>query len=284
MAVDGRSGIKIVNDTQPKTYPTVEAAIADGVPPAEAESRVRVKLIVTCTWDDVPHLDAKAKARLLESYPSYQKEARSKGVPSLGSGSIYQVPESLIRIAPFEIPRHFKRGYGLDVGWNRTAGVFGAWDQDTQTMFIYDIHYLGQSEPTTHAEAIKARGKWLPGKIDPAARGRSQEDGDKLIDTYREKGLNLTEADHAVEAGLTLVNDLLVSGRLKVFATCGYWFEEYRLYRRDEKGQIVKQFDHLMDATRYLILSGVSWLETPPGEGGYSLGPTAGGGGSWLNA
>lgn len=272
-----------MNDTQPKTYPTIEAAIADGVPLEEAANRVRVKLIVSCTWDDVPHLDATAKRRLLESFPSYQKEARSKGVPSLGSGSIYQVPESLIKVAPFPIPRHYKRGYGLDVGWNRTAAVFGAWDQEAMTMYIYDVHYVGQQNPTEHAEAIKARGAWIPGRIDPAARGRSQEDGRKILETYQEKGLDLNDADHAVEAGLVAVNDLLVSGHLKVFSNCGQWFEEYRLYRRDEKGQIVKQFDHLMDATRYLILSGVSWLETQPMEGGgYRFTPTALGGGSWM--
>ena len=30
-------------------------------------------------------------------------------------------------------------------------------------------------------------------------------------------------------------------------------FEEYRLYRRDDKGRIVKQHDHLMDCTRYVV-------------------------------
>jgi hypothetical protein len=29
------------------------------------------------------------------------------------------------------------------------------------------------------------------------------------------------------------------------------WLSEFRIYRRDEKGKIVKQNDHLMDATRY---------------------------------
>ncbi len=43
------------------------------------------------------------------------------------------------------------------------------------------------------------------------------------------------------------------AGRLKVFDSCGAWFEEFRLYRRDEKGRIVKQHDHLMDCTRYLV-------------------------------
>jgi hypothetical protein len=44
----------------------------------------------------------------------------------------------------------------------------------------------------------------------------------------------------------------LSTGRLKVFKTLGAWFEEFRLYRRDQKGHVVKENDHLMDATRYL--------------------------------
>lgn len=223
---------------------------------------------MTCTWDDVPHLDEKTKASLKSSYPAYQLDARTKGVPSLGSGSIYPVPESDVRVADFVLPRHFKRGYGFDVGWNRTAGVFGAWDAETDVIYLYGLHYRAHAEPTVHAEAIRARaGDWMPGRIDPAARGRSQEDGQKLIETYREKGLRLTEADHAVESGIQAVHDRLAGGRLKVFASLAEWFMEYRLYRRDEKGQIVKKFDHLMDATRYLILSGVSWLVAPPAEG-----------------
>lgn len=70
-------------------------------------------------------------------------------------------------------------------------------------------------------------------------------------------GLVLDLSDNAVEAGIHSVYRRMVSGRLKVFKSLGLWFEEYRLYRRDEKGKIVKENDHLMDCTKYLILSGM---------------------------
>ena len=44
------------------------------------------------------------------------------------------------------------------------------------------------------------------------------------------------------------------------------WLSEFRIYRRDEKGRIVKQSDHLMDATRYLILSGLQVACREPRE------------------
>ena len=74
----------------------------------------------------------------------------------------------------------------------------------------------------------------------------------------------LDVAPNAVEAGLLDVWRLLSTGRLKVFRSCKPWIEEFRLYRRDQKGRIVKQNDHLMDATRYAVLSGVDWLTVEP--------------------
>jgi hypothetical protein len=61
-----------------------------------------------------------------------------------------------------------------------------------------------------------------------------------------------------VEAGITEVWNLLVSGRLKVMASLTNWIREFRKYHRDDKGsgKIVKRDDHMMDATRYLIISG----------------------------
>lgn len=267
-----------------KTYVSAEEAIADGVPADEAPYRVRGKVIVTCTWDDVPHLGEEEKGRMFNSYPAYQRDARSKGIPSLGSGSIYTIPETDIRIAPFELPRHYKRGYGMDVGWRVTAAAFVAWDPETDIRYLYDIHYREQAVVTIHAEAIRARGAWLPGRIDPAANQRAQADGESLMDSYREKGLNLSDADHSVEAGIQLVHDLLSVGKLKIFSSCGKFFEEYRVYRRNEKGAIEKSQDHLLDALRYAILSGVSWLESPPVETtGYRYGPsTAAGVGGWM--
>ena len=137
---------------------------------------------MTATWDDVPHLSADAKEALLAGIPPYQRDARTKGIPQLGSGAIYPVPEADVLVAPFEIPAYWPRSYGLDVGWNRTAAVWRAKDPETGVRYLYSEHYRGQAEPVIHATSIKSRGEWIPGVIDPAARGRSQVDGRKLID------------------------------------------------------------------------------------------------------
>lgn len=216
------------------------------------------KYLVTCGWDEVPHLDEKTKADLLASTPPHLRDARSKGIPSLGSGAIYPIEPSEILIDPFQIPDYWPRAYGMDVGWNRTAAIWGAWDRSIDCIYLFTEHYRGQAEPSIHASAVKARGEWIPGVIDPAARGRSQIDGEQLIYAYQNLGLKVIPVEsefRGVESGIYEVWERLSTGRLKVFRTLQNWQSEYRLYRRDEKGKIVKEFDHLMDATRYLVVS-----------------------------
>lgn len=236
------------------------------------------KYVVMATWDDVPHLSDKDKEELWASIPPFQRDARSKGVPQLGAGAIYPVPESDIVIKGFEIGSDWPRCFGLDVGWNRTAAVWLAQEPETGIWYAYSEHYRGQAEPILHAEAIKSRGDWIPGVIDPASHGRSQNDGTRLIDVYRGVGIDLMPADNAVESGIYRVWELLSSGRLKIFESCVNLLNEYRVYRRDEKGRIVKDNDHAMDALRYAVMTGRDVAKQPVRRRPVS--PF--GGGSWM--
>lgn len=215
------------------------------------------KAMVMAGWDDVPHLKPEQKKLMLANTPPYLRDARSKGVPSLGAGAIYPIEESEIVVPDFPVPAHWTRLYGFDVGWNRTAAVWGAWDRDADIIYLYAEHYRGQAEPSIHADAIKARGI-IPGEIDPAARGRSQGDGEQLLQQYKDLGLKLSLANNGVESGLLEVWQRLSTGRLKIFRSLSNWRSEYRIYRRDEKGRIVKENDHIMDATRYLVNADVT--------------------------
>lgn len=219
------------------------------------------------SWEDVPHLTEEMKKAILESIPQWQRASRTRGVPRLGAGMIYQVDEDDVVVAPFELPRHYRRSYGMDVGWNRTAAVWTAFDGDSGTAYVYDEYYRGQAEPSVHAEAIKRRGLWIPGAIDPASRGRSQIDGQKLFDLYTDLGLDIEKADNAREAGIYNVWEMLSQGRLKIFRSCTNTMSEYRLYRRDEKGQVVKKNDHLMDALRYNVMTGLARAIVEPAHG-----------------
>lgn len=222
------------------------------------------KTAIFMGWADTPHLDKAAQESLLASYGPHERDARTKGIPQLGSGAIYPIPESEIIVRPFDVPAYWPRGYGMDVGWNRTAAVWGAHDRDTDVVYLYSEHYRGNAEPSIHADAIRSRGAWMSGVIDPAARSRGQKDGEQLLVNYTDLGLRLSPADNGREAGLLEVWQRLSSGRLKIFDSLQNWLMEYRLYRRDDKGAVVKERDHLMDATRYLVVSGIQNFSLPP--------------------
>lgn len=222
------------------------------------------KFVVMATWDDVPHLSQKVKDELYAAIPPFQRDARSKGVPQLGAGAIYPVPETDIVVPDFQIPSHWPRAYGMDVGWNKTAAVWGALDREDSTLYLYSEHYKGHAEPAVHVTSINARGPWVPGVIDPASRGRTQTDGAQLLQAYKDLGLDISTADNGVETGIHRVWERMSGGRLRVFKSCQNWLSEYRMYRRDDKGHVVKANDHLMDATRYLVASGIERATVKP--------------------
>ena len=221
----------------------------------------RTKYLVTATWDDAPHLSAQEKADLWESVPPHERKARSEGVPSLGAGAVWPVESSRILCDPFEVPEYWPLAFAMDVGWNCTAAVWGAWDRQNDIVYVYGEYKASQAEPATHVDAIKSRGKWIPGVIDPASRGRSQVDGISLLGEYQDMGLDVDPADNRVageEGGVHKVFRRMVAGRLKIFNTCVGIQDEMRLYRRNEHGKIVKSNDHLMDCLRYLVVSGMA--------------------------
>lgn len=221
----------------------------------EENARGAKKILITCTWDDVPHLDDEWKRSTLASTPMYLREARAKGIPTAGIGKVYPVEEEEFVIKPVQLAPHWRRCFGFDSGWHNTAAVWLAYDKDQDVVYLYSEYKRGEQPIDVHAMAIRARGEWIPGAGDAAAReGHSN---DTVIDLYKARGVNLVLANKAVDMGIAEVMSRLSTGKLKVFNTCQKWLNEYRMYSYDDKQRIVKRNDHLMDATRFGIVSGL---------------------------
>lgn len=204
----------------------------------------------------VPHISKKEVDDYVAQLQPYEREARSKGIPVLGAGRVYPEDPAGYTIKAFELPKHYLRIGGMDVGWKKTAACWGAIDPETGIVYIYDEHYKGEAEPFVHTEIIKLRNKngVIPLEIDSAAHGRSQLDGQNLFHMYEELGLKLNNANKAVYAGIFEVWTLLSQGRLKIFSNCTNLLSELSTYHRNEKGEIVKANDHLCDCLRYLVM------------------------------
>lgn len=228
---------------------------------------------VMCSWEEVPHIAPEEKERLRRDSLPYQRKAREYGIPELGAGAIFPIDPDDITVAPFEIPKHYWRGYGFDTGWKWTAACSGAWDRDADIIYLTHAYKVSEEKPAVHAAAVKAMTTWQTGAADPSAEGAGKvKDGEGIMQTYIALGLNLIQADNAVEAGLLDMYNRMTTGRLKVFSTLVPWFDEMRLYRRVERKtdtgstvRIVKENDHLMDASRYLIRTPECFGQEPVG-------------------
>lgn len=211
-------------------------------------------------WDDLPpHLDEATKVEILASIPEYQRDARTKGIPSLGSGAVYPVHEDLLVIPPFEIPKHFRRAYAIDFGWDDpTAILWGAIDPETNIIYFYAEHYLSRHPPAIHASVIKQRNTaadmTIPGVADPSGGGKGTHDGLRTRQLYEtDYQLSWINADNSIEPGISTVVDLMIAGKIKVFSTCINFISEFRSYRR-QNGKLAGN-DHLMDCLRYWVMT-----------------------------
>lgn len=222
------------------------------------------RYMVQAGWDDVPHLDAKTKAELLRGTPPYLRDARSKGIPTMGAGMIYPIPWEEVTCDPFQIPDFWPRGYGMDVGWKHpTAAIWLAKDPVTGVLYAYSEYRQRERKPLEHSEAIKLRGKWITGAVDPSANNTSIADGNKLLKQYRGHGLNLIKANNEVHSALDYIWTQLSTGRLVLFSTLTKTESEYVRYRRVDKKNsdgvvkptIIKVDDDLMDALRYGVMT-----------------------------
>jgi phage terminase large subunit-like protein len=219
------------------------------------------RAVVKMTIDDVLHYTEEEKRRIIDSYPPHEREARAKGIPTLGSGRIFPIEDDAILIAPFQIPGHWPRINGLDFGWDHpTAAVHCAWDRDSDCWYVVKAHRMREATPIIHAATIKPWGDWVPTAWPHDGLQHDKGSGDQLALQYANAGLKMLaeratfdDGSNGVEAGLMDMLQRMQTGRFKVFSNLDDWFQEFRLYHRKD-GKVVKEMDDLMSATRYALM------------------------------
>jgi phage terminase large subunit-like protein len=225
------------------------------------------RVFVMAGWDDAAHLNNDEKERLKKNIPPHEIEARSKGIPSIGSGMVYPISESAITYEPFDFPKHYCFVAGMDFGWkDPTTMVFMAIDRDSGSMYLFGEYSLSQLLPAQHVMNLKSGiGRdyldWMPICFDPSGKRRegllSEADRVSQVDVYQKLGLKMFKAKNSRETGIQAVFSALTSGKLKISKNCRKLLAEMRMYARDEQGVAKDGNDHLLDAMRYAVLSGL---------------------------
>ncbi len=258
-----RSKKTIANDHEKTIAELLEDEIIKNTPEIVKDR----KYFIYASWDDNPHLSEETKATLRASLKPHELEAREKGIPTIGTGLVYQVPESEFVIPTtelFEIPSHWARVYGMDVGFFApTAVVFLAIDRDNDIVYVFAEYSVSELTATQHAAHLMRMGcDWMTGVCDPAVNQGSQRDGARLVDDYKRTGMNLQLGKYAKELAVDSVLERIRTDRFKVFGNCRKFLDEWRMYCRDEKGKIKKGNDHLMNALEFVMLDGLPLAKT----------------------
>jgi phage terminase large subunit-like protein len=247
--------------------------------------------VTRMTIEDAEHFTPETRAQIIASYPAHEREARTKGIPIMGSGRVFAIAEEDITTPAFEIPKHWACIAALDFGWDHpTASVKLAHDRDADIVYVTNAYRKAQATPLIHAAALKPWGNNLPFAWPHDGLQHDKGSGEQLAEQYRQQGLLLLpekatfeDGSNGVEAGIMRLLERMETGRFKVFSHLVDWFEEFRLYHRKD-GLIVKERDDLMAATRYAEMS-LRFAETagekPPSRYGRSRN---GNSGSWMTA
>jgi hypothetical protein len=220
------------------------------------------KHVTLMTIDDAEHYTAEQRAAIVAAYPEHERKARAKGVPVMGSGPIFPLPEEQLACDPFRLPPYWPRLAALDFGYDHpSAAIEIAHDTEADIVYVTKCYRASQQSPAMQALALKPWGAWLPWAWPRDGRRETLEGaGVSLAKQYREHGLNMmgthaqfTDGSVSVEAGLMDMLDRMQLGQFKVFRNLNDWFEEYRLYHRKD-GKVVKLRDDIMSATRYGVM------------------------------
>lgn len=219
------------------------------------------KYLVMAGWADVPHLDEKTKRELREATPLHLRKAREFGIPVLGSGAVFPVPEEDIVLDPIPIPDSWPQLGGMDFGWDHPFGaVQMAWDRDSDTLYVTKDFRQSELTPIGARVALDAWDKWLPWAWPHDGLQHDKGSGDQLAEQYRNQKFDMMperatfpDGSFGLEAGIAEMLTRMQTGRWKVFSTCAYWIEEYRLYHRKD-GLIQKIRDDVISASRYAMM------------------------------
>jgi len=217
--------------------------------------------LIQMTIEDAEHYDPAQRQAIIDSYQPHEREARTKGIPIMGSGRVFPVEESSILIDPIPIPVHWPQINGLDFGWDHPFGATNcAWDREADCFYVCKEYSEREKTPLIHAGAIKPWGDWIPCAWPHDGLQHDKGSGEALRDQYDGHGLNMLadratfeDGSNGLEAGIMDMLDRMQTARWKVFKTCGGWISEFRLYHRKD-GLIVKLKDDLISSSRYALM------------------------------
>jgi phage terminase large subunit-like protein len=218
---------------------------------------------IEMSYAEKPGVTAEEIELIKQQHPPHTWDARIYGKAKLGAGAAFETPEqNLVFPADMYIPEYWPKIWGIDFGITHPfAAVLCAWDRDTDTFYVLDAFKLSDAQPIDHVDRMDRIAASIKVAWPHDGNTREKGSGKQLILSYRQRGLQTLPA-HAtwpdgsmgLESGIQEIRTRARSGKLKVKETLAPWFDEYRSFHTDEKGEYVKVNDDMLAATRYALM------------------------------
>lgn len=222
------------------------------------------------TWGECPHITKDKAELILAKYPAWQRDMRSKGVPLMGHGLIFEHPFEQISCKRFEIPDFWWVINGMDFGWDHPqAHVQLVIDPETETIYVTQAWKKSKVQPFEAWEVVKGWAKGVPTAWPHDGQQHKQQAGNRdavqMKEMYAEAGWTMLDdwaqwpdGGNGVDAGLVMINKLMSLGKWKIFDDLVELHEEVREYHTvtGDNGltKIVKIKEDLISAMRYAFM------------------------------
>lgn len=223
--------------------------------------------VINMRIEDAEHIPASERQKIIDGYLAHEREARVKGIPILGSGAIFTMPEdSVIEDQLQYIPDWWVKLWGIDFGIGHPFGAaLILWDRDPDVIhvhfaFKHKADMEAKDLPVIHASMMKTMGVEVPVAWPQDGTQRDKGSGVALAAQYKAAGLKMhhehatwPDGGNSTEAGIKEMQDREATGRLKYSRALTDLLNERRYYHRKD-GQLVKLNDDILSAVRVAIM------------------------------
>lgn len=241
-------------------------------------------LIRVTLWDaDIYTYEQKVS--MANSIPPWQKGFSIEGIPSAGTGAVFQgiMKENLTSPDLSNIPKHWKRLAACDIGFQDDFVVhFGAEDPNTGELWVYDEFTFKQTDAVIIANAVKAKQSGYIPLLMPRDAKFERGLGTTFQKIFRDAGVLVTHdlaanwrlqpdgKNISIAPGVMYLRDLMQKALFKITFRADLFLKEFDMYSYDNNGKFKDKYNHSIDTARYLSQGiqkfGVSEEESKKGK------------------
>lgn len=251
-----------------------------------AADKTGLLYIQRVTWWDSPLFTDEQINSLLPALDEHERDLRSKGIPAVGKGAVFKIPDDEIKVSDVNPLAHWEILHSIDWGNVKDPTVIatGVHDVDNDIFYLINIEYLDDSEearsPANVAKII-LNGPYPGAPVivphDSGLKSDASETNGKLLQRL---GVNVppdpfsnpqdtmlrnvkfgqkSRSGLSIETGLSEMRYLMSTGQYKVLDSCDSWFREKHSYSYsyNERTRTLGYAgaDHCIDASRYNVMS-----------------------------